>query len=104
MVVAVGLTLCDPAVAVAGVQAAALSPDGKALATGENGALRLWDLQTGKETRSFDLPSCAVSQIRFSPDGKRIAVSKYIPGGPYPEPSVQVPTAATLCWASSPGW
>jgi WD40 repeat protein len=53
----------------------ALSPDGKTLATGEDGVVRLWDLATGKETRSFAYPDLFwVRWLTFSPDGKRLAV------------------------------
>jgi WD40 repeat protein len=52
----------------------ALSPDGKTLATGEEGKLRLWELASGKEIRSFELKGAIwVFSIRFSPDGKLFA-------------------------------
>jgi WD40 repeat protein len=51
-----------------------LSPDGKTLATGEPGKVRLWELSTGKEVHSFDLAGAVdVYTIRFSPDGKLFA-------------------------------
>jgi WD40 repeat protein len=54
----------------------ALSPDGKLLATGEQGKLRLWDLASGKEVRAFDLPDAgSVDSIRFSPDGRFFAAA-----------------------------
>jgi WD40 repeat protein len=52
-----------------------LTPDGKTLATGEDGVVRLWDLETGKVTRSFSFPDVFwVRAVTFSPDGKRLAV------------------------------
>jgi WD40 repeat protein len=53
----------------------AFSPDGKLLATGETGRLGLWDLRIGKEVHSFALPGVvAVGEVRFSADGKQVAV------------------------------
>lgn len=53
----------------------AYSPDGKLLATGEEDTVRLWELASGKEIRSFALPGVAtVNAILFSPGGKRLAV------------------------------
>jgi WD40 repeat protein len=49
----------------------ALSPDGKTLATGEGGKVRLFDMATGKEIRTTELPGVLwVFRIAFSPDGK----------------------------------
>jgi WD40 repeat protein len=43
--------------------------------TGEDGVVRLWDLATGKETRSFRFPDVFwIRSVAFSPDGKRLAV------------------------------
>jgi WD40 repeat protein len=50
----------------------AVSPDGKLLATGDWHKLRLWDLSSGREARSFTVHRA--EHIRFSPDGKRLAV------------------------------
>jgi WD40 repeat protein len=52
--------------------ALALSPDGKLLATGEGGAVRFWEVATGKEIRSVALGQ-AVRAVVFSPDGKLFA-------------------------------
>jgi WD40 repeat protein len=46
------------------------SRDGKLVATASGKALRLWNVQTGKEVESFDIDVCALA---FSPDGTCIA-------------------------------
>src|SRR5262249_25595991 len=54
------------------VWAMAFSPDGKRLATaGHDQSIRLWDLATGEELRTFH--SYLVWKLAFSPDGKRLA-------------------------------
>jgi dipeptidyl aminopeptidase/acylaminoacyl peptidase len=50
----------------------AFSPDGKVLATGQEGFTRLWDVTTGKELRRF---AGLGSKLAFSPDGKLLATS-----------------------------
>jgi WD40 repeat protein len=52
----------------------ALSPDGKTLLTGEEERLRLWDIETGKETRSIRLPDALrVYRPVFTADGSHAA-------------------------------
>ncbi|HEY8505487.1 MAG TPA: sigma-70 family RNA polymerase sigma factor, partial [Gemmataceae bacterium] len=52
----------------------AFSPDGKALATGGyKGKVMLWDLETGKATRTLDVAAGPVAALAFSPDGKTLA-------------------------------
>jgi hypothetical protein len=47
--------------------AAAFTPDGKqVLSQDSDGILRIWDIQTGKKTRSFDLGGARI--VVFSPD------------------------------------
>jgi WD40 repeat protein len=51
----------------------ALSPDGRrALSGGKDGMVRLWDVETGKEVRSFGLGSGPVATVCFSGDGREI--------------------------------
>jgi WD40 repeat protein len=51
----------------------AFSPDGRQLVTGSQiGAVRLWDLSTGKEIGRFSGHSRAVVAVVFTPDGRHI--------------------------------
>ncbi len=58
------------------VESIAFSPDVTMLASGVWGNLRLWDMETGMEIRSFSL-SGSVESVRFSPDGTFIAFVSY---------------------------
>jgi WD40 repeat protein len=50
----------------------AISPDGRlALSGGEDRTLRLWDLEKGKELRSFTGHASKVTCVTFSPDGRQ---------------------------------
>jgi WD40 repeat protein len=61
--------------------AAAFSPDGKLVAFGgENGQFRVWETSTGKPVLEHRLDPkrfCPVTELAFSPDSQRLAVSGY---------------------------
>jgi WD40 repeat protein len=59
------------------VLAAALSPDGKRLLSGDVDDLRLWDLDTEKELACFKGHTDAVASVAFSPDGKLALSGSY---------------------------
>jgi WD domain, G-beta repeat len=55
------------------VLVAAISPDGKTLASGdEDGTLRLWDLETSKLRTTLYGHSGGITALAFSPDGKQL--------------------------------
>jgi len=54
--------------------AAAFSPDGTRIATGESdGSVRLWDAATGQELLILSGHTALVVDVAFSPDGRRLA-------------------------------
>ncbi|HEY8503669.1 MAG TPA: hypothetical protein VIL46_03750, partial [Gemmataceae bacterium] len=68
-------TLYGPAGA-ADVRALAFSPDGRLLAAGgtrPGGAVRLWELRSGKEVHAFAGHRGGVERLAFSPDGRLLA-------------------------------
>ena len=62
----------------ADIKSLAISPDKKWLASGDdNGAVKLWDMPTGKEVKTFDNnadPSIlnGINDLAFSPDSKKL--------------------------------
>lgn len=61
-----------------GVRAVAFSPDGQwALSGSEDQTLRLWEVATGREVRTFVGHTEAITFAVFSPDGKQILSSSY---------------------------
>ncbi len=56
------------------VGAVAFSPDGRRLASGgSDGAVRLWDVETGRELRRLEGHTDSVQSVAFSPDGNTLA-------------------------------
>jgi WD40 repeat protein len=52
------------------IHALAFTPDGRSLLTaGADGLVRMWDVQTWKETRRFDWGVGKISAVAFAPDG-----------------------------------
>ena len=53
------------------VLSVAFSPDGKlALSGSRDTTLKLWEVSTGRELRTFNGHSSSVESVAFSPDGK----------------------------------
>lgn len=64
-----------------GVSAVAFSPDGTLLATGDdNGAIRLWNVSTGKLVSAKNAPSAisGIGAIAFAPDGGSVVTVQNI--------------------------
>lgn len=57
------------------VAAVAFSPDGQLLASGSYGQVAIWDLSAGKLAKVLHNVLGAVNDLRFSPDGKILAVA-----------------------------
>jgi WD40 repeat protein len=65
-------TCAFPADVTGEIYGAALSPDGKRLATVNGHGIHVWEFATGKLLHTFGSGNC--NDVRFSPDGKRLAV------------------------------
>jgi WD40 repeat protein/serine/threonine protein kinase len=62
----------------AGVFGVAFSPDGRRIAAGyghQEGAVRLWDAETGEEKAVIKIPDMRPNHVAFSPNGKLLAVA-----------------------------
>jgi len=56
-----------------GVNSVVFNPDGKTIVSGAfDGTVKLWDVNTGREIRTFRGHSEGVNSVAFSPDGKTI--------------------------------
>jgi WD40 repeat protein len=63
--------------------AAALSPDGRLLATASlDGALKLWDLGADQEPATLPAPQAPLRQLAFAPDGKTLVGIARLPANP----------------------
>jgi WD40 repeat protein len=66
------LTIVPPAAG----WSAAFSPDGRRIATGgQDGAVRVWDTQTGRETLALQSHAGSANSVSFCPDGRRLAAA-----------------------------
>lgn len=60
------------------VYCVAFSPDGKGLLAGSaDGTLKLWDVKTGEEIRSYPGHAAKVASVAFSSDGQRIVTGSW---------------------------
>jgi WD40 repeat protein len=58
------------------VRAGALSPDGARLVTGNNdGALQVWDVESGKELKRIERRSGWINWLAVAPDGRHVLVA-----------------------------
>jgi WD40 repeat protein/serine/threonine protein kinase len=62
----------------AAVLCAAISPDGRRIASGsQDGVVKIWDSQTGRNLASFAAHQDHVRRVGFSPDGRRLATASW---------------------------
>ena len=88
------------------VTAIALSPDGRtAISGGEDTSLKLWDVFTGSEIRTFASGTAGFTSLAFSPDGRTVLCGrmdiKAMQRGQLPKSGNAEPTL--LLWDASTG-
>lgn len=93
--------------------AMAMSPDGRLLAASgnisdEEGAIRIWDLDSGTVLRDFSVPEIGYG-LAFSPDDKRLAVASFSwsarhSGSQRPVTVLDVTTGERVAKLSGPEW
>src|SRR5260370_26864503 len=59
------------------VECVAFGPEGRFLAAGLGGTVKVWDPQSGKEQLSFPAHEMEITCIAISPDGKRLATGSF---------------------------
>lgn len=59
------------------VSAMAVAPDGTWLVTADSGLVRIWDMATGAQLRSFSDQGGGVTALAIAPDGSRLATGSY---------------------------
>jgi RNA polymerase sigma factor (sigma-70 family) len=60
-------------VATPSLSTVAFASDGKTVAAGGDGAVRMWELATGKTVCSLPMPGIWIRSVAFAPDGKTLA-------------------------------
>jgi len=85
----------------------AWSPDGKRIATADQGTVRLWDGASGSSIRSFDAPTADV--VAWSPDGTYLAAAGqngdlWVWSGSTPQPVLTIPHQTLFDFAESVRW
>jgi WD40 repeat protein len=52
----------------------AFSPDGRRITTGSwDGMLKIWDVETGRETATYSVKDFPITAVGYSPNGRNIA-------------------------------
>ena len=72
------------------IYAAAFSPDGRTVATGQNDAVVLWETASGKKRGQFNGHRGVVSSVAFAPDGKTMTSGSFATSA---KPEIALPLA-----------
>jgi WD40 repeat protein len=54
-------------------------PDGRRALSGGDPIARLWDVESGKEVRTFKGHLATINGLALSPDGRRVALASGVP-------------------------